>query len=768
MKKWQLLLVLLMILTPGMTLLEAHGADEVLFPSSRGQDDELDVPYGSTVVTLDGVKGATEWTDAARKDVSVGGKTLSIYHKQDESRLYLALQYPEDTVCDIAFDIDNNGGDLPQTDDLQIHVSLDKWEWVGTGTKWEFTTVSGWDANMGWTKFREFRIDLSKLSISPGTAKTMGMAIDLMTSSDDYFWPSTAYMNIPSTWGSIYSTDLWEAPPVNNPPVLSGGDVDPPAGPPGGDFNFTVTYQDDDGDRPVARNVIIDGTSYEMYGTGQVFNEPVTYYRVLKMNEGIHSYHFLFSDGKDDARLPPEGNITGPHVREDNTPPVLLGGSIPNGTYSVDEDSGPSYGLIDLESHFSDDNDDGRLSFEIVHQEDPSKMRCEVNGSRLDLFLIEPDWFGSLDLQVKAVDRGVIGPSGYEDVMETLSNPFQVEVRPVNDAPSIMRIGDRDVSDLDEVVLEGPDSAVEDMRFSLVVDIEDVDIETGAGDIIGYQVNVSHVTVSTIDRHSAELTFTPDNEQVGWVHWNLTITDGKGGEDRKNIRVMVKNVNDDPEFVSYTIRGEEVPITEREIILDGNRAAREDEWYNFTVRAFDPDHLIGIEDPLLYHLSSLNEWITVDQITGEVSFLPGQEDVGTVEFNLSVMDWTGTEPDDILNFRLQVINTNDPPMIQDVVSTSGRFQYEQGEVGMISVSAMDPDLGVDPLEELRISWSSDIDGAIGTGPALNVSLLSVGSHNITVRVEDKGGEARTMSFQLLITARFSPRPDGESGGAGAL
>jgi len=765
MNKWRLLLVILIILIPGISMLDARGVDDIMSGGSRGPEDELDVPFGSTTVNLDGIKGSGEWDDAARKDTIVGGKTLSIYHKQDGARLYLALQYPEDSVCDIAFDIDNNGGDLPQTDDLQIHVSLEKWEWRGTSTKWEFATVSGWDANLGWSTFREIRIDFSKLSISTGSARTMGIAVDLMTSSEDYFWPSDAFMDKPSTWGSIYSTGLWKAPPVNNPPILSEGDVDPMVGVPGADFNFTVTYQDDDGDQPPVRNVVIDGTSYEMFGTGSAFNDPVGFYRTLKMNEGVHSYHFLFSDGKDDSRLPPEGNFTGPYVREDNTPPILLGQGIPNGTYFVDEDSGPSYGLIDLESHFSDDNDDGRLSFEIVHQEDASIMRCEVNGSKLDLFLTEPDWFGALEFQVKAVDRGVIGPSGYENVMETLSNPFLIEVRPVNDQPSIIRIGDMDVADLDEVVLEGTDSAVEDQIFSLVVDVEDVDIESGAGDIIGSQVNASYVTLSTIDQHSVELSFTPDNEQVGWVHWNLTVIDGKGGEDWKNIRILVKNVNDDPEFVSYTLRGEEILITGREIILDGDRAAREDEWYNFTVKAFDPDHLIGIEDPLLFHISSQNEWITVDQITGEISFLPGQDDVGMVEFNLSVMDWTGTEPDDIMHFHLQVINTNDPPMIQDVVSTSGKFEYVQGEEGTISVFTMDPDLGHDPLEELRIDWSSDIDGALGTGPSLNTSSLSVGSHNITVRVEDKGGEVREFSFPLLITARFSPQP--AVGGRGA-
>ncbi len=57
-----------------------------------------------------------------------------------------------------------------------------------------------------------------------------------------------------------------------------------------------------------------------------------------------------------------------------------------------------------------------------------------------------------------------------------------------------------------------------------------------------------------------------------------------------------------------------------------------------------------------------------------------------------------------------------------------------------------------PLDGVAISWTSDLDGALGTGSplAINASDLSQGEHVMTVVVTDTSGQTATDSVAITI------------------
>ena len=62
-------------------------------------------------------------------------------------------------------------------------------------------------------------------------------------------------------------------------------------------------------------------------------------------------------------------------------------------------------------------------------------------------------------------------------------------------------------------------------------------------------------------------------------------------------------------------------------------------------------------------------------------------------------------------------------------------------------AASDPE---DGALNSRISWRSNLDGALGSGRTLTVSNLKVGTHTITARVEDNDGAVRTTTTSITV------------------
>ena len=183
----------------GVTIVFAHSGDIIV------------AVYGSTP-TVDG-----EWDDATSITIPVtGGANCTVYAKQDSINLYVQFNISDATYngsdyCVIIFDVNHDGSTSLQADDIWLCVSRNSVEEefnVTTGG-WYPTTVSGWTAKAsstasGWQS--EYNITYSKLDVTAGTNKTLGimfLIVDKGVEMGWYVWPSTASISKPATWSDM-------------------------------------------------------------------------------------------------------------------------------------------------------------------------------------------------------------------------------------------------------------------------------------------------------------------------------------------------------------------------------------------------------------------------------------------------------------------------------------------------------------------------------------------------------------------------------------
>ena len=72
----------------------------------------------------------------------------------------------------------------------------------------------------------------------------------------------------------------------------------------------------------------------------------------------------------------------------------------------------------------------------------------------------------------------------------------------------------------------------------------------------------------------------------------------------------------------------------------------------------------------------------------------------------------------------------------------------EGSQLQLSGSATDPQDG--PIPGGSLSWTSSIDGALGTGASLEIPLPSVGVHTISLMAEDSDGNKGVASISVAI------------------
>ncbi len=186
-------------------------------------------------------------------------------------------------------------------------------------------------------------------------------------------------------------------------------------------------------------------------------------------------------------------------------PPLLLE-DVP--AQQVFEDEARDY-LVDLHDYFTDDWDNESLRFVIIEESEPHYVDAYLIDSWLSVKLPEKDWNGNVTVRVRAHDRH---PFYHND-----SNEFVIRVLPVNDAPVLHFIQDREMEvDVEHTeYLQASDPDVEDrglLRFSDDSDVIDVDPKTGR----------------------LQVTFRSYDPKV--IYFNVTVSDPQGLTDSQEVR----------------------------------------------------------------------------------------------------------------------------------------------------------------------------------------------------------------------------------------
>ncbi len=172
---------------------------------------------------------------------------------------------------------------------------------------------------------------------------------------------------------------------------------------------------------------------------------------------------------------------------------------------------------------------------------------------------------------------------------------------------------------------------------------------------------------------------------------------------------------------------------------------------NFTATAMDPEdgEIIGNDDPLT---GNNIQWASdVDGL------IPGN--TNNINFaGLSLGDHTilVTATDSNLNQVSSSINisiTGAPTVAINTPASGDTFTT--GVSINFTATATDPEDGTivdtnNPVPGVNISWSSNLDGSLGTSNNINASLATAGAHIITVTVTDSDGNTSTSTINLTI------------------
>lgn len=183
----------------------------------------------------------------------------------------------------------------------------------------------------------------------------------------------------------------------------------------------------------------------------------------------------------------------------------------------------------------------------------------------------------------------------------------------------------------------------------------------------------------------------------------------------KEFMVVISNVNRPP-VISFI----------------GNKIIQEHAFFSYVAGAADPDG-----DNLFF--SDNTSLFDINPSTGEIVFIPWQEDVGPHAVNISVTDGNVTTSETMM---FNVVNVNDPPTLEFIYPHS----MNEGAHFTLQLNATDPD-------SLNLSFSANTSlFIISQSGLIDFTPLNadVGVHDILVTVSD-GFLADSKILNLVIT-----------------
>jgi hypothetical protein len=264
---------------------------------------------------------------------------------------------------------------------------------------------------------------------------------------------------------------------------------------------------------------------------------------------------------------------------------------------------------------------------------------------------------------------------------------FTINVENVNDPPTFTSSPITD--------------ATEEEVYAYIVLAEDLD---PTQDNLTFELSV-YPQGMQINPTTGIISWTPADNQVGDNSVIVIVSDEKGGSDTHSFVIDVENVNDAPIVTSTPVR-----------------TAFEEVQYSYDVNAMDVD----LDDTFTYNLTTAPGGMTIDALTGIITWTPTDAQVGPHQIIVEIKD----EQDAFVtqSFTLIVENVNDAPMMSDmkVVPLSGNDK----ETYTFTLTYKDP------------------EGDSGT-----VKVIIDGTGYDMVRVGGNATTGETYSLQKILVAR---------------
>jgi len=207
------------------------------------------------------------------------------------------------------------------------------------------------------------------------------------------------------------------------------------------------------------------------------------------------------------------------------------------------------------------------------------------------------------------------------------------------------------------------------------------------------------------------------------------ISDGNGGTDTASVHITITVVNNAPiAMADNAVTNEDIPV-----IID--------------VLANDTD--VNGDSLVIDSVTQSNNG-SVTNNGVNVTYAPAANFNGTDSFSYTISDGNGGM--DTANVSVTINAVNDPPAVSIGAPVDGSSFAEGAIIGFTGTASDIEDGNL----TINLSWSSNLDGSIGTGGSLSTSALSVGTHTITAVVNDFG--ALNGSDQITITIQDTTSP----------
>jgi len=270
-----------------------------------------------------------------------------------------------------------------------------------------------------------------------------------------------------------------------------------------------------------------------------------------------------------------------------------------------------------------------------------------------------------------------------------------------------------------------PDTVFEYQAWQYAVRATDAD--SAKGDSVWYFLPV-HPVGMAIDAATGMLTWSVDSSMVGWSgSARVIVFDTRGGSDTLDFTIAAGNVNDAPVILTTAA-------------ID---TVLEDSPYSRSLAAYDKD----ANDALRWRKVLGPAGMTVDSLSGNLFWTPGNSDVGSRVVSIRVVDAGGLA--DTLQFMVRVLNTNDAPVIATAVVRDSVFEDMQYQR---QLAASDMDMG----DSLTLRWRKitmpqgmtidSVSGMVRWVPANS----QVGDTLVRVMVRDFAGASDTLAYQVLV------------------
>ena len=208
-------------------------------------------------------------------------------------------------------------------------------------------------------------------------------------------------------------------------------------------------------------------------------------------------------------------------------------------------------------------------------------------------------------------------------------------------------------------------------------------------------------------------------------------------------------------------------------IFDGVPPAGDDQASSFDTQAlglldpegiaFDSDfghlYVVGKPENLVFHMSTTGMLIRTVSISAALpdkpaglEYAPGSANGGVR--TLYIVDRgvdNNTNPNEndgkMYEFSLPLFSGNTPPTVAITAPAQGSI-VTQGTVITFTGTASDVENG---NLTSALTWTSSLDGSVGSGGSVSTGTLSLGTHTITASVTDGGGAQTSASLQVTVT-----------------